>query len=170
MRWNVHADETIRGFNVYRRTGAGDSDVRLTTGGLIAPQERRFVDTDAEPGRLYLYTLGVMKADGSEVMSRTVQVTPKVHQLALRQNYPNPFNPVTTLAFSLPETMPVRLVIYDASGTRVKTIVDGIVGEGIREFVWDGRNETGQAVGSGVYFCRLTAGNRTLTRKTVLIR
>jgi hypothetical protein len=170
LQWNVHADETIRGFNIYRRTGAGGSDIRLTAGGLIAAGERRYVDTTVEPGTGYTYTLGVVKADGSEVLSRSARVTPKVRELALRQNFPNPFNPVTTISFSLPKAAPARLVIYDAAGARVRVLVDGIVTGGTREYLWDGKNTAGTPVGSGVYFYRLEAGGKTITRKMVLLK
>jgi glycosidase len=90
--------------------------------------------------------------------------------LRLEQNYPNPFNPSTTISFGLPGESHVTLSIYDIRGKRVKTVRNEIVPGGNREAMWDGRDEQGEGVSSGIYFYRLTAGDRTLTRKMVLLK
>jgi flagellar hook assembly protein FlgD len=88
----------------------------------------------------------------------------------LGRNYPNPFNPSTTITFEIPARSHVNLSIYDIQGRPVRTVTDRVMPEGPQEVVWDGRDELGKGVSSGVYFCRLTALDRTLTRKMVLIR
>jgi glycosidase len=88
----------------------------------------------------------------------------------LGQNYPNPFNPSTTISFVLPRESHVTLSIFDIRGRPVKTVRDEIVPEGHREVVWDGRDELGNGVSSGVYFYRLTDGEQTLTKKMVLLK
>ncbi len=95
--------------------------------------------------------------------------TPPAYFLA--GNYPNPFNPATTITYGLGERAPVTLRIYDVSGRLVRTLVDEVQ-EPARSYtvVWDGRNTFGRSVSSGIYFCRLTAGSRTSTRKMVLLR
>ena len=88
----------------------------------------------------------------------------------LRQNTPNPFNPSTTIAFSLPESAPVTLAIYDVNGRMVRTLVSGERGAGPHEVVWNGMDDNGRAVASGVYVYRLAAGNDVSTRRLALIR
>jgi alpha-amylase len=90
--------------------------------------------------------------------------------MRLGQNFPNPFNPSTTIAFELPRRSRVNLSIYDVQGRPVRTVSDGILPEGRREVVWDGRDGQGNGVSSGVYFYRLTSGDQSLTRKMVLLR
>ncbi|HER43764.1 MAG TPA: T9SS type A sorting domain-containing protein, partial [Candidatus Eisenbacteria bacterium] len=90
--------------------------------------------------------------------------------IRLGQNFPNPFNPSTTIAFDLPRRSRVNLSIYDVQGRPVRTVSDGILPEGRREVVWDGRDEQGNVVSSGVYFYRLTSGDHSLTRKMVLLK
>ncbi|HSG29124.1 MAG TPA: T9SS type A sorting domain-containing protein, partial [Candidatus Krumholzibacterium sp.] len=90
--------------------------------------------------------------------------------LRLEQNYPNPFNPSTTISFTLPGKSRAKLSIFDITGRLVKTVRDDVFPEGRQEVVWDGRDERGCEVSSGVYFYRLTAGDRTLTRKMVQLR
>jgi hypothetical protein len=105
-------------------------------------------------------TLTAIEEDGNDTPNLT----------ALRQNYPNPFNPTTTICFTLLERTRVTLSIYDVGGRLVRTLVDETMGEGYQERSWDGKDASGSQVGSGVYFYRLTAGDRTLTKKMVLLK
>ncbi|MDG5766203.1 CotH kinase family protein [Balneolales bacterium ANBcel1] len=84
---------------------------------------------------------------------------------ALGQNYPNPFNPSTSIRFDLPESGEVRLEVYDLTGRRITTLVEGIRQAGTHHVHWDA---TGHA--SGIYLYRLEAGNHTETRKMTLIK
>lgn len=88
----------------------------------------------------------------------------------LHQNTPNPFNPSTTITFSLPESAPVTLAIYDVNGRMVRTLVSGERAAGLHEVVWNGMDDNGRAVASGVYVYRLTAGEKIATQRLALIR
>jgi hypothetical protein len=89
---------------------------------------------------------------------------------ALHQNHPNPFNPVTTIAYDLHESSKTELVIYAVDGARVRTLVSRRVAAGAHTVSWDGTDERGARVASGVYFYRLTAGAYTRTRKMVALK
>jgi hypothetical protein len=116
----------------------------------------------------------IRDATYEELMGRLTGIAEKpgsrVAELALRQNHPNPFNPSTTISFTLPGRTRVTLAVYDVQGRLVRTLVDDMVGEGYQERSWDGKDAIGRPVGSGVYFYRLTAGDKTLAKKMVLIR
>jgi FlgD Ig-like domain len=84
--------------------------------------------------------------------------------------YPNPFNPSTTITFSLAEPTYARLTIYGASGEIVRTLISGDLGGGMQRVQWNGRNDAGAPVASGVYFYRITADNKTSTKKILLLR
>lgn len=88
----------------------------------------------------------------------------------LQQNQPNPFNATTTIAFSLEQTGYVSLVIYDLLGRKVRTIVDEDLSSGSHTATWDGTDDSGAGVTTGVYFYRLTAGNQVSSRKMVLLK
>ncbi len=89
----------------------------------------------------------------------------------LYQNAPNPFNPLTWIGFDLPEPGHVTLRIYDVNGRAVRTLIDGVCRSGRTTLTWDGRNEAGDPVGSGVYLYRLDAGRKTVdTRKMTILR
>ena len=84
--------------------------------------------------------------------------------------YPNPFNPSTTIRFSIPGKMPVRLEVYGMDGRRVAVLVDETLDVGPHEAVWLGRDDTGRQVASGVYFSKLLAGSQSQVRKMTLMK
>ena len=89
---------------------------------------------------------------------------------ALHQSYPNPFNPQVTIQFDLPVSCDVDLAIYDVLGRRVRTLVAGLQPAGSRTITWDGKDQNGSRVSSGIYFYRLTAGGFVETKKMVLMK
>ena len=93
-----------------------------------------------------------------------------VKQYELFQNYPNPFNPSTRIEFALQQSAQVQLTVYNMLGQVVRTLVDSRIAPGIHEVQWDGRNEIGQSVVSGIYLYQLKAGNFTETRKMILMK
>jgi subtilisin family serine protease len=90
--------------------------------------------------------------------------------MELRQNYPNPFNPQTTISFSLASAQDAALIVYNVTGQRVRTLVEGTVQAGEHSVVWDGRDEYGNSVASGIYFYRLTTEEETQSRKMVFLK
>jgi hypothetical protein len=95
---------------------------------------------------------------------------PEVASFGLMQNHPNPFNPLTRIGFSLDERARVALRVYDISGKVVKTLVHETLAAGRHTATWDGEDESGRSVASGVYVCRLETTGKTDTRKMVLLR
>ena len=90
---------------------------------------------------------------------------------ALFPNYPNPFNPETHIRFELGAQENIKLLIYDALGRQVRTLVYGeSFSPGIHAVNWDGRNNKGQAVPSGVYIYRIKAGSYIADKKMMLIK
>lgn len=86
------------------------------------------------------------------------------------ENYPNPFNPTTTIRFSLPEAAHLSLEIFDVSGRLVRTLIDGNRSAGFQSVIWNGKDDSGQAVSTGVYFYKFTTSYEVLTRKMVLLK
>jgi hypothetical protein len=93
-----------------------------------------------------------------------------IGKFGLAQNTPNPFNPKTQIAFSLPESADVTLSVYDVAGRRVATLVDRNLPAGPYAVEWNGCSDNGEKVASGVYFYRLTAGEKETSRKMVLLK
>jgi hypothetical protein len=141
---------------------------------LIGPEKIKHIICSEDP------TLIVTSTDASgntttHACSATVpppaaKVIPAV--FALGQNYPNPFNPETTISYDLPEETDVYLVIYDLMSRTVRALVYGYQQPGRHEVVWDGRDENGREVASGVYLYRLEERGRGVvaTRRMLLLR
>ena len=104
------------------------------------------------------------------VVPTAVSQQPRAFRDALIQNYPNPFNPTTTIVFSLAENNHVALAVYDVHGAVVRRLINEQRIAGNYRVVWDGRNDAGTSVSSGVYFYRLTAGRFHSTKKMVLLK
>jgi hypothetical protein len=88
----------------------------------------------------------------------------------VRYSCPNPFTETTSLALALPEASPVTLSVYNTAGRLVRHLDQGLLPAGRHLLRWDGRDDGGRQVASGVYFLRVTAGERTEDRKAVLLR
>ena len=95
---------------------------------------------------------------------------PIAQNYSVLQNYPNPFNPDTEIRYQLPEATHVKLEIYNLLGQKIRTLIDAQQPAASHTIRWDGKDNTGIAVSSGVYLYRLTAGRFCETRKMVLIR
>jgi len=89
---------------------------------------------------------------------------------ALEQNVPNPFNASTTITYRVPQAGRVRLVIYDVRGHRVRTLVQETASAGVYSVGWDGTDQGGQSVASGVYIYRLTGAGFALTQRMLLLK
>ncbi|MCB0280864.1 MAG: T9SS type A sorting domain-containing protein, partial [Calditrichaeota bacterium] len=94
----------------------------------------------------------------------------KVLEYKLAQNYPNPFNPVTTIKYQLKENTDVQLLIFNTLGQKVKTLVNAYQSANSYEVLWNGSNDNGRKVASGIYFYKLITANKVLTKKMVLIK
>ena len=88
----------------------------------------------------------------------------------LANNYPNPFNPTTTISYSIPKADRVTLQIFNVLGQRVRTLVNIEQAAGRYQVQWNGKDEMGNAVGSGVYFYQLNTSRQVTVKKMVLIK
>jgi len=91
-------------------------------------------------------------------------------EFLLEQNYPNPFNPETVIRYQLPHSSGVELIIQNMLGQKIRTLVRTNQATGEYEVVWDGRDDAGNQVPSGVYFYQLRAGEFVKARKLLLLR
>jgi hypothetical protein len=91
-------------------------------------------------------------------------------QTALLGNFPNPFNPSTTIQFSLKEKSPVQLDIYNISGQKVRSLLNGTMPAGAHSIHWNGMDNSGKSVASGVYFFKMSSGKFTSTKKMILMK
>lgn len=108
-----------------------------------------------------------LSAETDETGSESVSV---VTDYELAQNYPNPFNPTTTIRFNLKETGAVRLTVYNLRGQEVRTLIAAEMNTGQHAMVWDGKDDLGQLVPSGVYLYKLSVNGFVQTKKMSLVK
>ncbi len=154
--------------------------------GLLGSNERetiriRFRTRGLMPG-IYLFNLHVSSNDPiqeerllpirlavEEVVGVTAETGDIPESAQLFQNYPNPFNPVTTIAFHIAEQAQTRLIVYNTLGQAVRGLVDEPLSPGEYQVSWDGRNDFGQHLPSGIYFYELQTRNFSQIRKMILL-
>lgn len=103
------------------------------------------------------------------VLQRNTELV-QPNSVRLYQNYPNPFNPTTSIGYHLPQAGHVRIDIYNILGQRIKTLIHGLQPAGDHRAVWDGNNEQGMRVGSGIYIYRLHHNKSVLSRTMTLLK
>jgi len=117
-------------------------------------------------GEIWVYLGG----GGGVPDSEEVEIISVPRQLSLEQNYPNPFNPTTTIRYGLPHSSRVNLRIINTRGQTVRTLVDEEKSAGWYTVTWDGKNESGQQVSSGIYLYLLETNEGSILKKMTLIR
>jgi hypothetical protein len=110
----------------------------------------------------------VLKGGSPTAVDLSENLLPKAFHLA--QNYPNPFNPTTVIRYDLSEPVYVKLEIYNLLEEKIRTLVDAIEPAGFGYAYWDGTNDDGENVASGVYLYRIEAGTYVMTRKLILMK
>lgn len=151
----------------------------------IGELKARFADFDEAKVGLYEYTGTEWKHAGGEGKGGKVTVSFKGSRLALfynpdyvyipkefllTQNYPNPFNPSTTIRYEVPNESRVVLKVYNMLGQEVRTLANTTQSRGVYHVQWDGKDQLGRSVASGVYLYRLEAGNIVKSKKMLFIK
>lgn len=126
-------------------------------------------DEKSNPSALSNLTSAVAKLDLS-LDADDDQYTGLPNVFELSQNYPNPFNPDTEIPYALPTQAEVNISIYNSVGQKVATLVDETKPAGVHYISWNGRNDNGQPVASGIYFYRLSSAEFSQTKKMVMLK
>lgn len=187
LSWTTESEVNNLGFEVYRapaldgeyqKIASYESDTRLEgAGNSNIETSYSYEDKTVQPEVTYWYQIADVDLQGvrtfhGPVAAEALQNIPG--EYALRPNFPNPFNPSTRIQFEIPAGMQdggrVRLIVYNSLGMAVKTLFAGITNPGIHVMEWDGTNDYGQQMTSGIYFVRLQAGRFNQTRKMILLK
>ncbi len=173
LSWNASPEPDFQYFKVYRGTSPDFvADATTVVAQLVG---HSWLDAIADPFN-WFYKVSAVDAAGNEssaVAPAIATDTPSagaVTTLALHRNVPNPFNPRTTLAFDLPHAGAVRLEIFNVAGRRVRTLVDEKLSAGRYTRTWNGTDDSGRAVASGVFFYRLISVDGVRNGKMDLVR
>ena len=110
------------------------------------------------------------RTGNNKVESFTLNANAVPGEIALEQNFPNPFNPATYISFENTSDQKVSLEVYDLLGRKVRVVANDRFPAGRHTFVWDARDDKGNAVSSGIYLYKVISGTHTITRKMLLLR
>jgi len=143
-------------------------DIQVPAGVGVQALETRLHVYAQFVGTIYFDDLTVQKVGTTTGVGVAGIGGPRVFELS--NNYPNPFNPSTQLQFSVPQTARITLAVYNLLGQRVRTLADGVYATGRYTVTWDGKDEGGRTLASGVYFSRLETGSIALVKKMLLMK
>jgi hypothetical protein len=128
------------------------------------------LERTAPVGKEQKLSISIKTSDGQTWSKDIVFTVNPPKEFHLYNNFPNPFNPSTKIAFELPIVSRVKLVIYDALGREVRTLTDEDHPAGYIELTWDGRNDGGATVSSGIYFYRVSTQKWNSVKKMVVMK
>ncbi len=176
MRWSLASLVGVDGFNIYRALSFAGPYERMND--EVLPRETAvYEDSTVWPGTEFWYELRVVSGEAPDYTEQPLATGPTSVRTggelvtALRPASPNPFTSETIIQHDIASTAGgVRLTIYDVAGRVVKTFADMPTRPGRYQVVWDGTNDAGRQVASGVYFCSLEAGGTRDARPVVLLR
>ena len=183
VEWFLDEDAPQPPFNIFRSTAELGPYQKLNVDPIVAdqPHQCSYCDLQVSSGITYWYKLGLAEFSDSLALFGPISVTirtgvagenefagPTDYQLS--QNFPNPFNPETTSKYQVPKTCPVSVGGYNLLGQRVRTLVEETKPPGYHQVIWNGRDNGGNTVASGVYFYHLIAGSYAETKKMTLLK
>jgi len=174
LLWALPSSDVFR-YDLYRGEAQEDESpaefTRIAADlGADVKGEIAMSDSDVKMGHRYVYKLERSGRSDEFLLSDKIYIP--ISRGELMQNYPNPFNPSTRIEFLVPEgsAQNVSLVIYDVTGARVRTLVNSPMNPGRYISEWDGRNDSGNPVGSGVYFYQIRQKGFSDTKKMLLLK
>ncbi|MDE3056804.1 MAG: T9SS type A sorting domain-containing protein [Bacteroidota bacterium] len=176
LTWNKPVDTDVDYFAVYRATTANFTP---TGSPLAKVKGTAYTDADVQNGVHYYYKIAALDFSGNQspysaeanvIVTSVAELGGVPTEYALDQNHPNPFNPSTEISFSLPKQSFVRIAIYTMTGEVVATLVNETMSAGNYSIPWNGRNQAGQAVSSGVYLYRIQAGDFVAVKKMLMVK
>ncbi len=173
LRWSTGAETNNAGFNVLRSSAERGRYEKINRQ-LIPPRhdgQYVFVDDNVEAGGRYFYKLQDIDLQGNVTEHGPVSIAVAAPEsYVLQQNYPNPFNPTTQIRYELPRSGYVSLTIFNALGQEVRRLVEKQQAAGYYDVTWNGRDQNGKPVPSGVYHYRLQVGDFVTTKKMLMAK
>lgn len=143
------------------------TDTRDLTIGADFPGNLEIFNGNVDDLRIYSRALSA--AEIAELAGVSTGVAPTLLPLPMGPGYPNPFSREARVDFTLENSSPVRLLVYDAAGRQIRERVPGVLPAGPQTVVWDGRDDLGRSMPAGIYFMRLQAGSQDGSRRVVRV-
>ena len=197
LYWQTASEIGNQGFEVLRSLSK-DTDYEVLDSytsnedlmGAVNSSENNsytFVDNSVFNGSVYWYKIVDVDVNGIRTEHGPIYAMPHANNVdlnpiqgdlpetfTLQQNYPNPFNPNTTIRFDIPDTknglVNAKLTVYDITGKKIKTLIDGALPPGPYQIIWNARNSAGQKVPSGIYIYSFRSEKYSSSKKMILAK
>jgi len=172
LSWSTATELNNSGFEIQRKAGQEFATVGFIKGNGTSTNKHDYSFTDKQMQHgTYSYRLKQIDFNGRFEYSPIVEVqVVQGMNYSLTQNYPNPFNPETAIKYSIPQNGRVTVKIFNVTGNEIMTLVDKEMLAGSHEVKWNGKDNTGAIVTSGVYFVKLSSGTYVETKKMMFLK
>ncbi len=169
IAWRTATETNNKGFSIFR----DENFVSFISGNGTSTEEKSYSFSEANvPSGKHYYKVMQHDYDGTskEIANLEVFVGGIADSYELLQNFPNPFNPTTSFEYQIPVNSNVRIAVYNSLGEVVQTLINEEKDAGFYSATWNGRNEYGQSVSSGIYYYQIQAGDFVQSRKMILMK
>lgn len=189
LSWKTESETENAGFEIYKSNSEDGKFTKIASyethselkgaGNSTQDNFYQFIDRNVDLGKVYWYQIADVEFDGTKKFHTKLSVkisnekSVVTHRFKLLQNFPNPFNPETTIVFEVPTSNSLKRVeisIVNIKGQIVRNLVSNAFNYGTHSIVWDGKDDFGKSLSSGVYFARLKTENQILSRKMLLLK
>ncbi|HEU4725541.1 MAG TPA: metallophosphoesterase [Candidatus Eisenbacteria bacterium] len=170
LSWNRTDGRSDGGFYIDRAPSEAGPWTRLTPEMLRGSGGFEFVDRTAEAGVEYVYRLTMVDGNGQESLSTLANASRALYHFAIDRPRPNPTRGAASIPFTLDRAAQARVLIVDVSGRLVRTVSSRSLPAGPHAVNWDGRDESGRSVASGIYFAVVRVGDREMKTRLALLR
>jgi len=175
VHWETLSEVDHLGFNVYRDLRDefdGHRALKLNKKLIQGNSPYKFIDRSMDRKTTYFYWLEDISLKGirtlhGPISAKLAKAIPYVYEL--EQNYPNPFNPLTNITFSIPQTAHVEVIVYNVLGQKVRTLVNEKLSPGFHLIAWDGKNDQGLKVSTGIYLLKMKSKDFVQTKKMMIV-
>ena len=180
LQWVTQSETDNLGFNIYRSIKANgpfhkiNNELVRGAGNSVSERQYKYVDDGVEENKNYYYKLEDINTQGKSKYHGPIQIfvekTEIPDKFNLDQNYPNPFNPSTIIQYGLPVDTQVKLRIYNVRGELIRLLVNTEKSAGVHQVEWDGRNDNGMRVPTGLYFYKIETRSFTDIKKLIFTK
>lgn len=173
LTWQPVSDKDFKYYKIFKRNDGTLFELFSSTTDTV------YIDNTVLVNNLYFYSVKAVDHSGNEsdfsnianiYISDIYEENGLVTQYYLSQNYPNPFNPQTTIKYGLLRQSHVKITIFDILGHKIKELVNDAQNKGHHQVIWDGKNNFGQVVSTGIYYYKLESENYNSMKKMLFIK
>jgi len=185
LKWITQSETNMLGYHLYRNTSSLLTDAERISDNIIQATNTsnqkiyEYQDLTSSPSTLYYYWLQSIEMNGITNYSGPISITTNdfINEIpviplkdCINSIYPNPFNPSTTIDFEISNPQFVDLSVYNIKGELVSRLLHQNMNKGKHKIIWEGKDQNQKKCSTGIYFCKLSFGTKTLLRKMIILK